>query len=91
MHQDNELNRHRQSIAQLDYSILQLIKKRMDISSAIGKVKQKHTLNTEDLSQEQLILKRNLQLSSKLNLNKSLTQQLTKLLIKFSKNMQTTT
>ena len=89
MNNCNELNQHRKSIAQIDKSILKLIKKRMDLSLAIGKIKHKNILKTEDLLQEQIIIKRNLQQSLQLNIDKNLTLELTKLLLKFSKSIQT--
>ena len=75
------LEKLRGGIREVDYQILKLVKKRLQLAREIGEIKRKRGLPVVDSSVEETVIERALMWGRKLDLDQSFTTKLVDLLI----------
>jgi len=83
-----EIQNFRKQINKIDNQILYLLNKRTKISRAIGRYKKQNNLKIQDKIREKQLIKNIKQKAEKYNLNKKYINQLFKLILKNSRDIQ---
>lgn len=85
---EQELESIRQEIADVDRDIFKLIKKRLNLSLRVGEIKRRLKLSVKDYRIEKIVMERNREYARSLNLYEELSDQLSRMLIYFSVQIQ---
>jgi len=83
-----ELKKFRKQYDSINNEILRVLKKRHNLSKKIGKFKKKHNMKIIDLKREKIMLENLSKKARKLSLDKTFINQVFKLIIKNSRNLQ---